>query len=49
MTAYSFQRGMGRPGLQQGALHQEVLLAEQRFDLRGPHQLYQDAAPSPGH
>jgi hypothetical protein len=30
----SLQRGMGRPGLQQGAIHREVLIAEQRLDFR---------------
>ena len=35
---------MGSPGLQQGAIHREVLVAEQRLDLRGAHQLLQEAA-----
>ncbi len=34
---------MGRPGLQQGAIHGKVLIAEQRLDLRGGHQLLQEA------
>ena len=32
---------MGRPSLQQRAVHREVLIAEQRFHLRCPHQLLQ--------
>jgi len=35
---------MGGPGLQQGAIHGEVLIAEQRFDFRCAHQLLQEAA-----
>lgn len=35
---------MRLPGLQQGAIHREVLLAEQRLALRCPHQLLQEAA-----
>jgi len=34
---------MGRPGLQQGAMQGEVLLAEQRFHLGRRHQLLQEA------
>ena len=34
---------MGGPGLQQGAIHGEVLIAEQGLDLRGTHQLLQEA------
>jgi hypothetical protein len=34
---------MGGPGLQQGAIHGEVLVAEQRFDFRGVQQLLQEA------
>ncbi len=34
---------MRRPGLQQGAINREVLIAEQRLDLRGAHQLFQEA------
>ena len=35
---------MGCPGLQQGAIHREVLITEQRLDLRGGHQLLQETA-----
>ena len=35
---------MGGPGLQQGAIHREVLVAEQRLDLRCRHQLLEEAA-----
>lgn len=35
---------MGCPGLQQGAIHGEVLVAEQGLDLRCPHQLLQKPA-----
>jgi len=34
---------MGCPGLQQGAIHREVLIAEQRLDLRSCHQLLEEA------
>ena len=34
---------MGCPGLQQGAIHGEVFVAEQRLDLWGSHQLLQKA------
>ncbi len=34
---------MGCPGLQQGCIHGEVLIAEQRFDLRCPRQLLKKA------
>jgi hypothetical protein len=33
---------MGRPGLQQRAIHGEVLIAEQWLDLRSGHQLLQE-------
>ena len=33
---------MGGPGLQQGAINREVLIAEQRLDLRCTHQLLQE-------
>ena len=33
---------MRRPGLQQGAIHREVLVAEQRLDLGSSHQLLQE-------
>ena len=35
---------MGGPGLQQRAIHREVLIAEQRLDLWSAHQLLQEAA-----
>lgn len=35
---------MGGPGLQQGAIHRTMLIAEQRLDLRRAHQLLQKAA-----
>ena len=35
---------MGGPGLQQGAIQREVLVAEQRLDLGSTHQLLQEAA-----
>jgi hypothetical protein len=35
---------MEGPGLQQGAIHREVLVAEQRLDLRGGHQFLQEPA-----
>jgi hypothetical protein len=35
---------MGRPGLQQRAIHREVLIAEWWFHLRCAHQLLQEAA-----
>jgi hypothetical protein len=35
LTADPLQRGMGCPGLQQGASHRKVLIAEQRLDLLG--------------
>ena len=35
---------MRGPGLQQGAIHGEVLIAEQRFHLRCRHQLLQKVA-----
>ena len=34
---------MGRPGLQESAIHQEVLISEQRLGLWGTHQLLQEA------
>ncbi len=34
---------MGCPGLQQRAIHREVLIAEQRFHLRCRNQLLQEA------
>ncbi len=34
---------MGRPGLQQGAIHREVLVAEQRLDIWSTHQRLQEA------
>jgi hypothetical protein len=35
---------MGGPGLQQGAIHREVLIAEQRFHLGSTHQLLEELA-----
>ena len=35
---------MGGPGLQQGAVHRKMLIAEQRLDLWSRHQLLQKAA-----
>ncbi len=40
----SVQRGMGGPGLQQGAIDREVLVAEERLELGCRHQLLQEAA-----
>ena len=44
LSVDSLQRGMGRPALQQRAIHQKVLIAEQCFHLWRTHQLLQ-AAP----
>ena len=33
---------MGRPSLQQGAIHREVLIAEQMFDFWRSHELLQE-------
>ena len=41
------QRGMRRPGQQQGAIHREVLVTEQRLDLRCAHQLLQEFPQGP--
>ena len=38
---------MRRPGLQQGAIHGEMLVAEQRLDLRCAHQLLQELPQGP--
>jgi hypothetical protein len=35
---------MGGPGLQQGAIHRKMLIAEQRLDLWSRHQLLQEPA-----
>lgn len=35
---------MRGPGLQHGAIHPEVFIAEQRLDLGSPHQLLQESA-----
>jgi hypothetical protein len=35
---------MGRPGLQKGAIHREVLVTEQGLDLWSTHQFLQVAA-----
>ena len=38
------KRGMGGPGLQQGAIHRKMLIAEKRRDLWSRHSLFQEAA-----
>jgi hypothetical protein len=44
LSVDSLQRGVRGPGLQQGAFHREMLVAEQRIHLRSCHQLLQEPA-----
>ncbi len=43
MTVDPLQRSMGGPGLQQGAIHREVHIAQQRLDLWRRHHLVEEA------